>query len=377
MALLTAALRHFGTLALWHSGTFSAVTLSLPPTILVGIDEAGYGPLLGPLTVGMTVFAVPGPKEGEQAVPDLWKVLASGVCREPGRGGKADALGRIAIADSKELKLSSSVKTTHPLVHLERGVLTALHCAGHEVLPDDGTMHDGRLFGALGAQMASEAWYTGEISLPCAHGVGSLRIAANLLDRALRASCVEILAMKCRVVGEREFNDLAVNHGGKAATTGRALREHLQFVWERWGAMHEGRTTLGIVCDRQGGRAAYAKFLESALPGASVTIVEESEHRSRYTVEGVNSRGETCRAGIAFLVEAERHHMPVALASMTAKYVRELAMERFNRYWLRRASEVSVELKPTAGYAMDAGRWLKDARGVYRADEKDLMVRLA
>jgi hypothetical protein len=356
-----------------------AVALSTPQTILVGIDEAGYGPTLGPLTVGMSVFAVPAAEAGQPNVPDLWTTLASGVCREPGRGGKPDAKGRIAIADSKQLKLSSSVKTTHPLVHLERGVLTALMCAGHEVLPDDGTMTDGRLFAALGAQMPSEAWYTGEIALPIAHGAaggGSLRIAANQFDRALRAAKVEILAMKCRVMGEREFNDLAINHGGKGATTGKALCEHLRFVWDRWGAAHEGKTSLGIVCDRQGGRAAYTGLLQRALPGTTITVVEESETRSRYSVEGVNAHGHACKAGIAFLVEAEQHHLPVALASMIAKFSRELAMERFNRYWSQRAAG-QCELKPTAGYALDAGRWLKEAREVYSMAEKEWLVRKA
>jgi len=363
------------------------------PTILLGIDEAGYGPTLGPLTVGMSVFAVPAPADGQPAVPDLWKLLASGVCREPGRGGKPDAKGRIAIADSKELKLASSVKTTHPLVHLERGVLTTLMCAGHDVLPDESattsttpgttpgtaasTMTDGKLFAALGAQLPSEAWYTGESALPVAHSIGQLRIAANQLDRTLRAANVEILAMKCRVVGEREFNDLAVNHGGKAATTGKALREHLKFAWDRWGMMQEGRTTLGIVCDRQGGRAAYSNLLQSALPGTTITIIEESDTRSRYTIEGVNAHGHACKAAIAFLVEAERHHLPVALASMIAKFTRELAMDRFNRYWSQRAVGTNVELKPTAGYALDAGRWLKDARSIYTPAEKQLLVRLA
>ena len=49
--------------------------------------------------------------------------------------------------------------------------------------------------------------------------------------------------------------------------------------------------------------------------------------------------------------------MPVALASMTAKYVRELAMAAFNAHW----TTLAPELRPTAGYPLDARRWRGDA----------------
>jgi hypothetical protein len=76
---------------------------------------------------------------------------------------------------------------------------------------------------------------------------------------------------------------------------------------------------------------------------------------------------------IHFRPEAEDAHLPVALASMTAKLVRELAMARFNRYWCLRMPE----LKPTAGYTLDARRWLEEANGVVREEEREVMVRMA
>jgi ribonuclease HII len=48
---------------------------------------------------------------------------------------------------------------------------------------------------------------------------------------------------------------------------------------------------------------------------------------------------------------------PVALASMTAKYLRELAMIAFNEEWSRRVPG----LAPTAGYPVDAARWRREA----------------
>src|SRR5207249_618617 len=47
---------------------------------------------------------------------------------------------------------------------------------------------------------------------------------------------------------------------------------------------------------------------------------------------------------------------PVALASMVSKYIRELAMHRFNRFW----SEKIPGLKPTQGYFADAHRFREE-----------------
>jgi len=108
-----------------------------------------------------------------------------------------------------------------------------------------------------------------------------------------------------------------------------------------------------VVIDRQGGRVRYASALEEALPGASVRTAIETERVSRYEVEGDGRR-----MIVQFEVEADGAHFPVALASMIAKLVRELAMERFNAYWSARAPE----LKPTAGYGTDGRLWIEDAR---------------
>jgi hypothetical protein len=45
--------------------------------------------------------------------------------------------------------------------------------------------------------------------------------------------------------------------------------------------------------------------------------------------------------------------MPAALASMTSKYLRELAMRAFNDFWCGHVPD----LAPTAGYPLDARRF--------------------
>jgi hypothetical protein len=110
--------------------------------ILIGVDEAGYGPNYGPLAIAATAWRVdpfsclhrtgpPAPRSRTQqsrhtatsaAAPphpstiNLYKLLKKGVARTPQEGKR-----RIAIADSKEL-----YKPGLGLRQLERGVLAAL-----------------------------------------------------------------------------------------------------------------------------------------------------------------------------------------------------------------------------------------------------------
>ena len=77
-------------------------------TILAGIDEAGFGPVMGPLVVSAVVFGA-----GDQAGADLWALLAPAVAKKP-----AKRHAGVAVGDSKRIYSPAT-----GLVHLERGVL--------------------------------------------------------------------------------------------------------------------------------------------------------------------------------------------------------------------------------------------------------------
>jgi hypothetical protein len=65
---------------------------------------------------------------------------------------------------------------------------------------------------------------------------------------------------------------------------------------------------------------------------------------------------------IAFQAKGESH-LPTALASMASKYLRELAMQAFNDFW----SERVADLRPTAGYPLDAKRFKADISAVQQS----------
>jgi len=339
--------------------------------VVAGIDEAGYGPLVGPLCVGMTVFAVPAPADSDTP-PDMWKLLAAGVCKRARPGGAGGRRGRVPVADSKELKLANSVTTTHPLVHLERGVLVF----GRLVESPGEVGCDDTLFKSLGAEMSAHPCYRGAATpLPLGMSAAEVAVSANLVAGAMQRAGVRTLAMRCAVTPEDEFNR-RVRESGKGGTTLHTFTLHFRHAWDRWGEEHDDAgspRTLHVVCDRLGGRIQYEGVLRAALPEADVTTHEESPARSRYEV-----RQGTRRARVWFMVEGERFHLPVALASMTAKFVRELAMRRFNAHWSGIARERhGIEIKPTAGYSFDGRRWLREARHFLTHEDHEHLVRIA
>ena len=116
----------------------------------------------------------------------------------------------------------------------------------------------------------------------------------------------------------------------------------------RTGAPHHRRRNGAcfVVCDKHGGRNRYDDFISEAFDDEFVFRLTESGSRSDYRCGNM----EFC-----FRTRAEEL-LPVALASMVSKYLREIVMEQFNRFWQHHCPQ----LKPTKGYPVDAARFWSD-----------------
>ena len=328
--------------------------------LYAGIDEAGYGPMLGPMCVGRCVLRVENWAHGSPCT-DVWAALASVVTSD-----RADGTGRIAIADSKRLKLGNQLKTKHPLVHLERGVLSALASTGWHPTTEQ------ELFESLDISPGHEPWSTGvddsepSITIPIANDTGLLAIDASRLRDAMHASGITLVDLSVEAIPVPRFNDILARAGSKSALSTVAFANQLRAIAAIQNRFsHEPNTHLRVVGDRLGARRRYADLLASVWTEHPISVIEESDAASRYAV------GDRC--AVLFRSEAEDAHWPVALASMAAKLARELAMARFNRYWSARMPE----LRPTAGYVQDARRWLDDASDLLTDEDRRRLIRNA
>jgi len=104
------------------------------------------------------------------------------------------------------------------------------------------------------------------------------------------------------------------------------------------------------IVDRLGGRKFYRDFLCTVHPQALVLVEDEARLASRYRI--CQDIGEHT---VAFMVGGESASPLTALASCVAKYTRELHQRLFNQWWCARVQG----LKATAGYPEDARRWLQ------------------
>ncbi len=308
--------------------------------LYAGFDEAGYGSLLGPMTVGFSAWIVP--EEGAiDAPPNLWRSLSNAVCKKPG-----DRRGRLAIADSKQLKGRGGVDL-HEAAMLERGVLASLECAGRLDLA--GPLTDRCVMEALEAgPLPTHAPWTGDaLDAPIGCDRTDAHLAARSLSRALSAHGSRLLAIGACAI---EVDDL--NRQFARGVSKPSIPFSISLERARELAHASGEQIGWLAFDRQSGRMRYRDDLQHAFPGSRIAILSETEQESRYRI--VMGAG---TFSVSFTVGAESTHLPIALASMAAKYLRELRMERFNRYFRR----LAPELAPTAGYVEDGRRFLEQA----------------
>lgn len=313
---------------------------------VIGMDEAGYGPNLGPLVVSATVWEVPGaPKK-----TTFWDEFAGLIVQHP-----PESPTEMQVADSKVVHDPN--KGVGPL---ERAVLAAW--AMLETLPT--SLMDWWAKVALHSVLTHhtdhrcvEPWFMDvDLNLPQQTPHDEIAELTRLWSERCREKKIKLKAIRSDVVLTRRFNDLTLQEDSK----GRALSAISMKLLQEVLPLTEGQPTI-VWCDKHGGRNRYDELLQDIAGEVFITRLEEGSELSRYKI------GKT---EIRFQTKAEAH-LPVALASMVCKYLRESTMELFNQYWLKHLPE----LKPTKGYPSDARRFKDEIADMQRQlgiDELDL-----
>jgi ribonuclease HII len=316
--------------------------------VLAGIDEAGYGPLLGPLVVGCCAFefdCVDGPD-----LPCLWKRLKKSVSKSRSKSGR-----KLHVNDSK-LVYSPSIR----LHELERSVL-ALTAAMHGWPASFNDFLKLTAEHAI-ADLAEHGWYEPDDAetFPLEQPAVAVRVLANGLKAEMDRTATRCVHFTARVIPERQYNRIVEATRNKSSLLFSTAALHLDYLLKNFG-----NRGLVIFCDRQGGRASYGPLLRLMFDEWSLEVTKETDGHSEYRL----LRGPDI-VRIMFREKAEAQCMPVALASMLSKYLRESLMRRFNSFWKAHIPD----LVPTAGYYNDGLRFLNDIQskrtelGVHDAD---------
>lgn len=302
-------------------GTLAGRTGSGPGQggVFIGMDEAGYGPNLGPLVIAVTRWRTP-------AAPhqcEFYRLLSQIVSAKDTQRGQC-----LHLADSKLVNVGKNGFRS-----LETSALALLSCLGWKLDRSED------LWGLLQCgSVPAPPWYAEPFALPMLASVSQIRTLSKQLQDCMARADIELLGVSADLVAEDRFNDLVDANGNKGLTLSRLAFGLLRSCWDPQGS----QPTI-FVGDKHGGRNRYDELLSEVLDGELIFRLEEGQQLSRYRIGASELR---------FQVGGEEH-LPVACASIVAKYLRELAMRQFNQFWSRHCPDV----KGTLGYPSDARRF--------------------
>lgn len=297
---------------------------------LIGLDEAGYGPNLGPLTISGCGWLI------ESDPADLYQSLQAGVKREA-----QPADGRLQIADSKQVYQRRNLRA------LELPVLAACY-AIHQSIP--------RTFAELIQCLTPDPRFQqpatdplnqdgSEIGLPFACSVEEVLTAGDQFQRTCQKAGVRLTGLICRAIFPGEYNQLLKEHGNKGNLLSTKTMEIASFFLNSCSGH-----PLQFVFDKHGGRSRYGSLIQQLMTDELVLVEMESLSSSRY-----HFRQADRKVNLAFNAGGE-NCLATALSSMVAKYCREIAMILWNRFWQTKIPQ----LKPTQGYPVDARRFMNE-----------------
>ncbi|MET0343424.1 MAG: hypothetical protein ABW252_20605 [Polyangiales bacterium] len=261
--------------------------------IVVGVDENGLGPLLGPLVTTAVGFSL------ARYVPAAQ--VAAGRALGIDDSKATAGFGQMAVAEGLALAVVARRTGALPgnIDALFEGLLLERPKALQGACPD-------------GAH--AQCW-AAPLSLPCFGGdVG----AGHAMLDGLAARGIELVHARSAVACAGSLNQ-RLRVGQSRVEVDLELMELLVL---------DARATLAAelraICGMVGGIRNYTAKLRH-FPAGGVTPVRAKGGTLAYDVAGVGH--------VRFEIDADARHLPVALASMVGKYVRELWMARQNAFY--------------------------------------------
>ena len=300
--------------------------------ILVGIDEAGFGPILGPLIVSSSTFSVP----RGLLDSDLWLILQKSISSR-----RKHLAGRLLITDSKK-----AFNKKLGIKHLQRTTLACLRSLNKEIAGLTELLET--LCPDSLERLSNYPWYKKVDEYKIQFDSDDLSIASQVFHSDLNSNDIELLDLESCCLDVGYYNKMVSNVKNKANVLFSVTSRLIKRAYDNFGS-----DDLQIIVDRQGGRIHYRGTLQRMFEDMELKVVRETEAASSYELE---ADGRKMR--LHFVVGADKRFLPVSLASMVSKYLRQLLVDNINRYF----AGYCAELKPTAGYWQDGLRFIKDVK---------------
>ncbi len=298
--------------------------------IIAGIDEAGYGPTIGPFVLSKVVVEIP-EKHSDEA--NLWHVFKNAISDKIQRRGN-----RIVVNDSKKV-----YQQKRGLCLLEEAVLSFVWGTKEQVTRFSDLL---KLISDYDEDVLYKyPWYNGkDINLPVASNESAILNYADLIKDTISSQDTNILDVKSIFLCTKEINTQIALNGNKSLLLFENCVKHLKEIFEGFGECEPK-----VLIDKHGGRNYYHKLLAESFEGCKINVISEGNSISTYKISN-----ERKKMNVSFVEKADSKHLPTALASMFSKYVRELFIKLFNALWQEKVQGI----KPTAGYPEDAKRFL-------------------
>ena len=276
--------------------------------LVMGVDENGLGPRLGPLLASSVTLQIP---RYERAYL-CERGLALGLTDSKETGG----FGRMGFTESVALAL---------VKRATGGLPTSADELLDRVSPDARP----RLRARCPDETTAAQCWARDLSLPVF--AGEVAFGEELLDRLVGRSNLRIIDVQSRIACAGLLNARLRAGKNKLAVDLELFEELICSVQARHGS------PLLAVCGMIGGIRDYASRLSRFEPHRIGSLRGRRGQR-RYAVDGTGE--------LRFEVDADARHLPVALASMVGKYVREICMRRIGEFY----RQGNPELKLASGY---------------------------
>ena len=341
-------------------------------TYLIATDEAGYGPKLGPLMIAGSVWYLPNLDHADERLEQEFQVLRDPVVVD-GIKFKVDDSKRIYQSgkglDVIETMVGAGVRycgvTTNRFMEVVKWLCPKDYdsvasvpwlMSGNQDDAEEGRvsqMGDAGIKRVPAVGRSPQALTTGPGVFVRQRNVDPDR-EQGLMHHWF-GDDLQLIGLGARVVTAGHFNDFCDRGYNKSDMLSRLTLGLVADLLETVPASEP----VSIYCDRHGGRRYYAGVIQDRFSDELVKVSSETKEISCYELSGSRS------IRLQFSVKGDRFP-PVAYSSIVAKYLRERFMERMNAYFLSRLPE---GIKPTAGYPVDANRFLRDIERVRNAEE--------